>query len=170
MFQKYRVLFRRAAGVLTLVCILLGAFCGCSGTKNDEPEAAGSAEEDSRTYAIDRALDEQLAQELSNAENVTAVTSARDQWNDLAQQYYNALLGSKLEGVAESVEKSQADWTAYYATALSNEEEVTAAIYGAGSARSGALANYDYELCRSRALELYQWCLQAGLENQVPAP
>lgn len=170
MFQKYCVPFRRAAGVLTLVCILLGAFCGCSAAKAEAPETAGSAGEDSRTYAIDRALDEQLTQELSNAESVTAVTSARDQWNDLAQQYYNALLGSKLEGVAESVEKSQADWTAYYATALSNEEEVTAAIYGAGSARSGALANYDYELCRTRALELYQWCLQVGLQNQVPAP
>lgn len=168
MFQKYGVNFRATVCVLTLVCLLLVALCGCSAAA--EPPVAANTEENSRVYTIDRMLDEQLAQELSNAERVAAFTSARDQWTELAQQYYDALLNSKQEGVARSVEKSQTDWMAYYATALSNEEQVTAAIYGAGSARSGALASYEYELCRSRALELYQWCLQTGLQNQISAP
>ena len=45
---------------------MLVALCGCSAAA--EPPVAANTEENSRVYTIDRMLDEQLAQELSNAE------------------------------------------------------------------------------------------------------
>lgn len=123
-----------------------------------------------RYYTIDRKLDEQLLQELSDSEQVDIILAASDCWVELMQQYYDALLGSTREGIAESTKKSQSDWEEYYNIAFSNEEKITTAIYGTGSTRSIALAKFDYETYRSRALELYQLCLQAGLSAKITPP
>lgn len=123
-----------------------------------------------RNYTIDREMDEQLSETVSNIECIEILIVSRDRWIVLMQEYYDELLSSNRTDIAEAVAKSQADWEAYYQIAYANEEQLSAAIYGAGSTGGLAIARFDYEIYRTRALELYMLCCQSALSEKVTAP
>ena len=169
---------------LILAVLLLFAMVSCrrgdvahtpAVTTEETVTTAGAEVEQTPIDAIEASLAKTLAAAESNYEFSQAYYAAAEAMNGLADTYYEKLM--EYEGIVQYddifystddfhgfISDMNTNWEEYSKRQLENYEGVVASVFQGGTAGGGVNAQYNYELAKYHATEMYDVGQLVGIE------
>ncbi len=137
-------------------------------------------EETTVTYSLDAEYEKAKQKCKSNAEITSLNEDFAKKWYDLIEAYYNCaltpgeppyddeLLDEWYIKMHENIRIIHENWEIYAQQRLKNEEDRIVTIYMSGSIVPVLLSQFEYELYRSHAIEMYEMCREAFINCPQP--
>lgn len=158
---------------IVLMCIITGCNhqvdnqqTNFSDMPNDLNNYSGALTLDKKTIIDNRYLDS-IQTKMSNAEYVQTTVDYANQYKELIDKYYNALL--EADNIdAENIVHTHTIWERYSEESLVAQKTYLEDIYGSGTIVPKFLVDYQYRLYRTRAIELFLMCRQNNMNVDGP--
>lgn len=124
------------------------------------------------TAAIE--LDEECKHRLSNAQSNFEITEINsefaDKWKEEIDKNYQNLLTVSWKFLNEKVVASQAEWYIYAEKRIDEEREYLLQQYTTGTIVSVKMSEFEYNLYRKRALELFEMYYELKSQEEIMGP
>lgn len=124
------------------------------------------------TAAIE--LDEECKRRLSNAQSNFEITEINsefaDKWKEEIDKNYQNLLTVSWKFLNEKVVASQAEWYIYAEKRIDEEREYLLQQYTTGTIVSVKMSEFEYNLYRKRALELFEMYYELKSQEEIMGP
>lgn len=124
------------------------------------------------TAAIE--LDEECKRRLSNAQSNFEITEINsefaDKWKEEIDTNYQNLLTVSWKFLNEKAVASQAEWYIYAEKRIDEEREYLLQQYTTGTIVSVKMSEFEYDLYRERALELFEMYYELKSQEEIMGP
>lgn len=125
-------------------------------------------------YTASIELDEECKRRLSNAQSNFEITEINsefaDKWKEEIDKNYQNLLTVSWKFLNEKVVASQAEWYIYAEKRIDEEREYLLQQYTTGTIVSVKMSEFEYDLYRERALELFEMYYELKSQEEIMGP
>lgn len=151
-----------------------------AGTTENATETGTETYEQIRTqdilskYTASIELDEECKRRLSNAQSNFEITEINsefaDKWKEEIDKNYQNLLTVSWKFLNEKAVASQAEWYIYAEKRIDEEREYLLQQYTTGTIVSVKMSEFEYDLYRERALELFEMYYELKSQEEIMGP
>lgn len=151
-----------------------------AGTTENTTETGTETYEQIRTqeilskYTAAIELDEECKRRLSNAQSNLEITEINsefaDKWKEEIDKNYQNLLTVSWKFLNEKAVASQAEWYIYAEKRIDEEREYLLQQYTTGTIVSVKMSEFEYDLYRERALELFEMYYELKSQEEIMGP
>ena len=183
---------------LIMAVLMLTAIFGCSNDAESESGESAVSSSDIAvseadvqnkpyisqlvTYQIDIDYANEWNQQYSNYDKNFVTEKYAEKWHALIDEYYQLIIDSELiesmQKYPELVEwhnqckqyiiESQEQWQVYYQQQTETHRKYIETYYNTGSAAPAGIVVFEYEMYRSRAIQLYEFCQDLFIDCERP--
>ncbi len=151
-----------------------------AGTTENTTETGTETYEQIRTqeilskYTAAIELDEECKRILSNSQSNLEITEINsefaDKWKEEIDKNYQNLLTVSWKFLNEKAVASQAEWYIYAEKRIDEEREYLLQQYTTGTIVSVKMSEFEYDLYRERALELFEMYYELKSQEEIMGP
>lgn len=151
-----------------------------AGTTENATETGTETYEQIRTqeilskYTAAIELEEECKRRLSNAQSNLEITEINsefaDKWKEEIDKNYQNLLTVSWKFLNEKAVASQAEWYIYAEKRIDEEREYLLQQYTTGTIVSVKMSEFEYDLYRERALELFEMYYELKSQEEIMGP